>query len=74
MMEPTSRLERVTLNITPRTVVALDEAMVATGDTKTDVINRAVQVYAYLHSVMEGGGRLYVRDHPGDELERLRFF
>jgi hypothetical protein len=38
----------VTVNLSARAVTSLDEATAVTGETKTDTINRALQVYAYL--------------------------
>jgi hypothetical protein len=69
-----SGLERVTVNLTPRTVEALDGLVQLTGDTKTDAINKALQVYAYLQNLLNAGGALYVREPDATETERLRFF
>jgi hypothetical protein len=71
-----SGLERVTVNLTTRSVEALESLVHLTGDTKTDVINKALQVYSYLQNLMNTGGALYVREGEGEgaELERLRFF
>jgi hypothetical protein len=69
-----SGLQRVTVNLTPRTSAALDEAVRLTRDTKTDTINRAIQVYAYLERIIQDGGTVYVRDPGNGELERLHFF
>ncbi len=41
-------LERVTVNLTPRSSKALEEVVGLTGDSKTDSINRAIQIYAYI--------------------------
>jgi hypothetical protein len=67
-------LERVTVNLTPRAAKALDQAVKSTGDTKTDTINRALQVYAYLEETLQAGGSIYLRPDPDGELERLRIF
>jgi hypothetical protein len=64
-------LQRVTVNLTPRSWQALEMAVKRTGDSQTDTINRAIQVYSYLTDITETGGTLYVRDAEGDELERL---
>jgi len=69
-----SGLERVTVNLTVRSVEALEGLVHLTGDTKTDAINKALQVYSYLQNLMNTGGALYVREADGAELERLRFF
>ena len=65
-------LQRVTVNLTPRSWQALETAIKRTGDSQTDAINRAIQVYSYLADITETGGTLYVRDAGSDELERLR--
>ena len=69
---PRSNLQRVTVNLTPRSWQALEMAVKQTGDSQTDTINRAIQVYSYLANITENGGTLYVRDAGSDELERLR--
>jgi hypothetical protein len=69
-----SGLERVTVNLTARSVEALESLVHLTADTKTDAINKALQVYSYLQNLMNTGGALYVREAEGAELERLRFF
>lgn len=67
-------LERVTVNLTPRSARALEFATQLTGDSKTDAINRAIQVYAYLEHVLSEGGSVYARPAGDSELERLKFF
>ncbi|MFJ8932810.1 hypothetical protein ACIRJS_40015 [Streptomyces sp. NPDC102340] len=64
---------RVTVNLAPKAAAALDEAVKLTGDTKTDTINRALQIYAHLEKTIQGGGVLYVKAADSDELERLLF-
>jgi hypothetical protein len=65
-------LERITVNLTQRSSSALELAVEVSGDTKTDTINRAIQIYAYLEKVLRDGGSVHVREHDGAELERLR--
>jgi hypothetical protein len=54
-------LERVTVNLIPRSSRALEIATELTGDTKTDTINRALQIYAFLQQAAAQGASLYVR-------------
>ena len=61
-------------NLTGRASRALDLATELTGDTKTDTVNRALQVYAYLEQVTARGGSVYVREAAEAELERLKVF
>jgi hypothetical protein len=65
-------LERITVNLTSRSSAALELAVELSGDTKTDTINRALQIYAYLEKVIRDGGSVHVREQDGAELERLR--
>ena len=43
-----------------------------TGDSKTDCINRAIQVYAYLVEIGSHGGAVYVREDKDSELQLLK--
>lgn len=67
-------LERITVNLTNRASRALDTATELTGDSKTDTVNRALQVYAYMEQVTARGGSVYVREAADAELERLKVF
>jgi hypothetical protein len=67
-------LERVTVNLTPRSSRALDEVVRLTGDSKTDSINRAIQIYAYVQQVLQSGGSIHVRETSDGEPERLKIF
>jgi len=67
-------LEKVTVNLTKRSVEALDDLVEATGETKTDAINKALQVYAFIQRQLDAGGALYLREAGGDQAERLQIF
>lgn len=67
-------LEKVTVNLTQRSSRALTETAQRTGDSKTDTINRALQLYALFDEVLANGGAVYLRTAPDAELERLRMF
>jgi hypothetical protein len=69
-----SSLERVTVNLTSRTSEALDQLGQMTGDTKTDTVNKALQVFAYLQQLQHDDGAIYVREPGSKELERLKIF
>jgi hypothetical protein len=45
-----------------------------TGDTRTDTINRALQLYVYVEQIAARGGSVYARDAAGAELQLLRLF
>lgn len=68
-------MERVTVNLAPRAVRALEKSVGLTGDSKTDTINRALQVYAYLEEVWHRDGQVLIRNGPDDdEATVLKFF
>lgn len=59
------QLQRVTVNLIPRAAAALDAAAARTGDNRTDVINRALQVYALVLELMDGRDHLVVVSPDG---------
>lgn len=67
--EPTDSgrtLVKVTVNLTPRAVEALDQTCARTKDSKTDTINRALVVYQIVLELMDrGGGQLMFQDREG---------
>lgn len=71
---PGGALERVTVNLTPRSARALELATQITGDSKTDTINRAIQLYAYIEHITSEGGTVHIRESADSEPERLKFF
>lgn len=78
--QPTGRdhggnsLEKVTVNLIPRASRALRSASKLTGDSKTDTINRALQIYAYLEEINSQGGAIYVRESEDSEVRLLKMF
>jgi hypothetical protein len=64
-------MERVTVNLTQRSAEALREAVELTGDSKTDVINRALQVYAFIQRKIQGEGALFISPGDGSPMERV---
>ncbi len=65
-------LTRVTVNFTQRSMLALDSAVRKSGDTRTDTINRAIQVYDLVQDVLKrGDGRSLLIKYPNGECERL---
>jgi hypothetical protein len=65
MTTKTTSLTRVTVNLIPRADAALTLAVELTGDSKTDTINRAIQIYAYLEHVKNEGADILLRDKDG---------
>jgi hypothetical protein len=67
-------LERITVNLVARASRALQRVVELTGDNKTDAMNRAIQVYAYLEEVESNGGDVYVRPEKDADLQLLKMF
>jgi hypothetical protein len=67
-------LERVTVNLIARASRALQRVVEITGDSKTDALNRAIQVYAYLEEVEANGGDILVREAKDTEPRLLKMF
>jgi hypothetical protein len=65
-------LTRLTANLVPRASAALALSIELSGDSKTDTVNRALQAYAFLLSIIRDGGGVYTRAKDG-ELERIAF-
>ncbi|MEW2358544.1 hypothetical protein [Spirillospora sp. NPDC029432] len=71
--EAPSTKERITVNLTGKGAAALADLVGRTGDSKTDVINRALILYDYFESIMGEGGAVFVREAGAAETERVRF-
>lgn len=67
-------LERVTVNLTTRSARALELATRLTDNSKTDAINRAILVYAYLEHIIANGGSIHTKKSDDSVPERLVFF
>ncbi|MZF90306.1 hypothetical protein [Streptomyces sp. SID5643] len=62
--------ERFTVTLIAAAAQAVGKLMRITGLSKTDVINRSVQVYGFLAEQMEEGKEVLLRDEQGN-LERV---
>jgi hypothetical protein len=67
----TSNLVRVTVNLTPKAHADLVKLNGATGLSKTDVINRALQVYSLVEDLLDRGGGSIVVQHADGQTERI---
>ena len=67
-------LERVTVNLIPRAARALEQATDVTELSKTDVINRALQLYAFIEQVMHDGGAVFVQPAGASEPQQIKIF
>jgi hypothetical protein len=66
-----SGLTRVTVNLNRQAVQALEVVSEATGYSKTDTINRALQVYAIIQEIMQRNGGVLRVKHDDGALERI---
>ncbi|GHE65191.1 hypothetical protein GCM10014715_18460 [Streptomyces spiralis] len=62
--------ERFTVTLIATAAQAVATLMRITGLSKTDVINRSVQVYGFLAEQMQDGKEVLLRDEQGN-LERV---
>jgi hypothetical protein len=62
--------ERYSVTFVPPAVDAIADLTASTGLSKADVINRAVQIYAYLEAQTQDGADLLLRP-PGGTPEKL---
>jgi len=61
----TEPITKVSFNAIPTAVRAIEIAAELTGDTRTDTINRAVQLYAFVEKIRHDGGHLVVHNADG---------
>lgn len=62
---------RITVGLNPRAQEALDQTAERMGLSKTEVVNRALQAYAYLEERTASGATILVR--RGTTTEEVRF-
>jgi hypothetical protein len=67
-------MERTTVNLNQRGAAALKAVMDLTEDSKTDCINRAVTIYAFIEKVLSEGGSVLVQESDSTEPQRLVIF
>src|SRR5690348_9502190 len=64
-------LTRVTVNLNRQAMQALESVGGATGYSKTDTINRALQVYAIVQELMQRNGGVLQVTHESGAVERI---
>jgi hypothetical protein len=57
--------EKLTVNLVESASRALELAAEITGDTKTDTVNRAIQIYAYIVSEKQQGREIVIEEPDG---------
>lgn len=58
-------LERLTVNLVPAAQAALAEALELTRDSKTDTVNRALQIYTWILKNRAEDGSILIADAKG---------
>ena len=64
-------LTRVTVNLNPQAMRALEQISSTTKYSKTDTINRALQIYAIVQQIMDRDGGVLRIQHQDGEVERI---
>lgn len=64
-------LTKVTVNLIPRSTKALEEAATLMQDSKTDTINRAIQLYAFIIKKTRNEGNDLCLITPDGEVHKL---
>jgi len=64
-------LERITVGLQANPAGELRRLVAETGMTKADLVNRAIVLYARVHTRVEAGDDLVLRPAAGGEVERL---
>ncbi len=64
-------ITKVSANFTERSVIAMEVAAEVTGDTQTDCLNRAIQIYAYISKVFADGEKIEIVNPTTGKREEL---
>lgn len=64
-------MERITVNLTDKAATALSNTATLAGLNKTDVVNRALQLYAWVETELARGSELRMVDSDG-LVEKIR--
>lgn len=66
----TTAFKRVTVNLVPKAVTAMEECVKLTDDDMTETINRALQVYRLVLQGQADGGGIHLRNPATGNIER----
>lgn len=66
--EPT----RITVSLIPKAVEALTALRAEHGHSRTDTVNRALQLYAFISGAQKGGAKVAVQ-WPSGDVETVTF-
>jgi len=66
-------LTKLTVNLIPRATADLEEASDSNGESKTNVVNRAIQAYWFLTRMMAGGWELVLKNPKDGREQQIHF-
>lgn len=61
--------DRLTMNMNKRGVAALDHLIEMTGESKTDLVNKALTFYDYALTEVDNGGAVHVTESDGEQVK-----
>lgn len=64
---------KITAALIPQAAQDLESAVARSGRGKTDIVNRAIILFAYVDAQLAAGRELLIRGRDGN-LERIRLF
>jgi hypothetical protein len=65
--------ERITVALIPRSAADLQYLVDATGLSKTDLVNRALQLYKWVEESLAAGQEVTIRDKATGEVQVVKF-
>lgn len=66
--------DRVTVSLIPKASAALDRLVLETGMSRTEITNRAIQLYAFVTDQLEAGKEVQLRDPTTDRVAQVQLF
>lgn len=66
-------LDRISVSLVPKASEELEALQARTGLSKTDIVNRAISLYALIAEEESRGQEILLRDQSTGEKQRLRF-
>lgn len=63
--------ERITVGLIPKAVADLEQLQDSTGLSKTDLVNRAVSLSAFVTEQLNAGNELLLRNPESGEVSRV---
>lgn len=62
---------RITVTLIPKAAIQLDQIVSMTRMSRTDSVNRAIQMYYFIVKTRKNGGKVFVTDKKGKAREVL---